>query len=573
MCNNTIDIKRRLIMLTSSTTLLLAGCANYDKELADLNKQQDEGTIELCLNIGAGNDYHTRAPQDGEHGDGLRPEQWYEGKVQQIVVFYYNSADGINADNDTQVKKLAYVGNVPERAYYDDSTTGEDPNCDPNCPPADHYQLTIKLSHEDTDFYEFTTYDHFIAVTNMGDFNAAKLGELRNKIVETPWTPGATFSEYKNFVMSNEHESFYASGDGTKDNPHKVIVTIERVAARMDFVFDPSETKEVTVNPGGGDVDVLQYKAEDNHNGGPVEQYGTVNLTHVRPFNVMQAKSNQGSYLIKRSSTPNNSTDYSFLTPEQAYNATAPGDFPLVVDPTTWAKGVSDALGDWYGTTRSEKVNATYAANPAYKVHHKTGGIHGFAGGLSTDEYGYKYYVLDYVNENTMPADKSLHEYATGYILRAVYKPTTVYEGERDAEHNLTSITPTSYSLGKTFYRYRPLVTEFDESLSRYFIDEDDARDYGEMQLRATGIPFVVETYEKGVCYYHAYARHDNSGGSAGVTPMEFGIVRNNIYRLKVSFSGPGFPDPDVTDDEPLGIKPYIFTRPWYKVVHEEITI
>ena len=561
------------LMPIAFTPLLLTGCADYDAVYEEAMRQKDVGTIVINLSIGADLEHTSRTPQGGEHGDGHELGQHNENAVHNMCIFRYNTADGIGSkDGSLPIFKLAYVDKVPPVAITSEAT-GHDAQCDPSCPYTEHYHTKIVLNQKQTNYYQYRTGDHFIVVTNMGDVTSdGTLGGLRDLTVTQPWTGiGTDFSNYDYFVMSNEHESYYEAGDGSENNPHKVTVTIERMAARIDFAYNEAATTPDQVSFFGksGTHNVLKYTID----GGNDEVY----LTHVRPFNVKQAA--QGSYLIKRSACPKESNTYSYLIPETAYKdkaaGKAPNEFPLVVEPTTWLKGGGSADPD--DDTRSAIVNAEYASNSDYAVHYPTGND-GFSDGLTGSTE--KYYVLGYANENTMEAGLSLKEYATGYILRAVYNPEKVYKSTRDdGSLDDTEDLATDYELGKTFYRYRPLATTFDEADCRYFTAADDVAaetlvsKYGNHQLKATGIPYVIEKYTNGVCYYHVYARHDNSGGSPFATPMEFGIVRNNIYRLKVSFTGPGYPDPEVTNTEPLGIKPYLYTRPWYKVEHEEIEI
>lgn len=561
----------------ASTTLLLTGCADYDGLYEEMMRQETEGTIELRLSIDDGSNHTSRSPLGGEDGDGRELGQHHENDVTKILVFYYNAGAGINATGTTPVTKLAYVEDATD-VVEKTGTIGDDP-LNPDCSHTGTYHYkSIKLSPTQTNNYKYKAGDHYIVITNADDFNALTLDDVRNKFIGNTWTgTGTNFTTYTDFVMSNEHESYYTSGDGTEDNPNIITVTIERMAARIDFAFvadDDDVTKQTSINISGVDIPVLQYPANDTPKGGAKTKYGEVNLTHVRPFNVKQA--GQGSYLIKRSAKPDKS-DLKFLAPETAYAGGAVADFPLVVEPTTWLKETAPASATWYGGTYSNNVNAAYAADANYAVHHATAND-GFGDGLSTDASvspAVNYYVLDYANENTMRVDESLKDFATGYILRAVYKPETVYKSTQTdgSLTNADKCTGSEYTVGTTFYRYRPLVTEFDESLPRYFTTEALAKKYGDHILATIGVPYVIETFTNGVCYYPAYIRHDNAGGAVGVTPMEFGVVRNNIYRLKVTFSGPGYTTPEIQSTEPLGIKPYIYTRPWYKVEHEEITI
>ena len=69
------------------------------------------------------------------------------------------------------------------------------------------------------------------------------------------------------------------------------------------------------------------------------------------------------------------------------------------------------------------------------------------------------------------------------------------------------------------------------------------------------------------ICYYNLWLRHYNDVDDANPSnphahmPMEYATVRNNIYRVAVSFSGPG--DPEPTMREPDTMKARIFVRKW----------
>lgn len=65
-----------------------------------------------------------------------------------------------------------------------------------------------------------------------------------------------------------------------------------------------------------------------------------------------------------------------------------------------------------------------------------------------------------------------------------------------------------------------------------------------------------VKAYENGTCYYLYWIRHENNGINSLMGPMEFAIVRNNIYDLSVKeisglgLSGVDVPDPKDDDED-----------------------
>ncbi|MDD7759244.1 MAG: fimbria major subunit, partial [Bacteroidales bacterium] len=69
--------------------------------------------------------------------------------------------------------------------------------------------------------------------------------------------------------------------------------------------------------------------------------------------------------------------------------------------------------------------------------------------------------------------------------------------------------------------------------------------------------------FEGGVCYYNMWIHHAPTVASdpQQTRPMDFAVVRNNIYRVCVSFTGPGDPKPDMR--EPNNIQSRVFVRAW----------
>lgn len=561
-------------LFTLGVGAVLTGCHDYTDEVAEV--VANEAPIVLDLRIGtdvhatrAVSDRLTRAlPMGGEDGDGREVGEDFENAVTDISLYYYQAPSGIASPDATPVRRMVYIDDLSTLEGVTQETVGE------------KIVKHIPLKRSMLDNYRYSYGDQFIVVANMGTVTApTTLGALRNMLVSKAWTgtAGAAKSTYSKFVMSNERNSYYYERKGTKDEPHLITVDIERVAARLDFCSNGCDRLLGTGGdadsplPGGNGEPCIEYTAHDG------SDVGKVYVTHVRPFNVMK----EPTYLIKRSALTSSETPV-YLKNEVAYNGS---EFAYVVEPHTWSKvakpsnNTTDNLTAWYGDTRYAKVNADYANNFDYRVHvNKADDADGFNVGRGYSHVSKtedltnaftNFYVLDYANENTMPEGATTHEVATGYIVRAYYKPNNVYQ---DAD----CTTPVSYSIGSIdLYRYRPLLTEFKESKCVYFTTKAVAEAYG---AKFPAVPFVVEKFTNGICYYITYLRHDNGNDvtpfDPDITPMEYGIVRNNIYRLKCSFTGPGYNEiPPTPTFEPLGIKPYIFVRRWYQIEHPEINI
>lgn len=551
--------------LASATSFV--GCSDYDvPEGWGVDQLSDEYVLTLYIGSEGGLFSRASNPAGGEPGDGRELGQHNENNIENLELYYYEG--GINTP-DATLTRILYKSDV---AYRPDVTTK----------PTDTELLSteIKFQASETECnYQFKTGDHFIVVANMGSKNYHTLSELRNDLVEHAWTEPSTFTcvgDYNMFVMSNERESWSKKGTGSETDPHQLRVTIERVAARLDFCTTNSNPGTV---PSGSTIEsgkpALIYPVEDRG-----VEIGTMYITHVRPFNVMQ----KPAYLIKRSAPPQDHSDITYLAAENNYVSGDFDQFPLVLEEYTWGKPIDGSTPDFsglYGATYFPSIasDAWFTSTERYRVHNTTSTDGFSANGISTngDSYCKNYYVLDYANENTMRAAASTSNTVTGMLLRGIFKPKDIYSTVVTSSAALTpSDKSTSYKVGDNVYRFRPMLTDYNESNCVYFDNLPAAEAY--MTYHGTTAS-VIDTYTNGVCYFPVYLRHDHGDDAspahpAEATPMEFATVRNNIYRLKVSFTGPGYATiPQAKDIEPLGIKPYIFVRKWYQIKHDEIEI
>lgn len=107
---------------------------------------------------------------------------------------------------------------------------------------------------------------------------------------------------------------------------------------------------------------------------------------------------------------------------------------------------------------------------------------------------------LGYTLENTVSREHQTNAYCTTVVFRARYTPQGISEGQ-------------------TFYTCNgKLYTSHEEALK---------------ESRTYRMP--VHEYPDGICYYTWRVRHSNDGDNVRQGIMEYAIVRNNIYRLKIS--------------------------------------
>ena len=138
-----------------------------------------------------------------------------------------------------------------------------------------------------------------------------------------------------------------------------------------------------------------------------------------------------------------------------------------------------------------------------------------------------KYHTLDYTEENVVIVqyvEESMSKYCTGVVFKARYTPDGMKEG--------TSFY--SYA-GKIYEKLSDVETAMGGNIH---LDGNNYSTYG------------VSYYKDGICYYTYWIRHADDGNPNVISPMEYAIVRNNLYQLKVnSISGIGGDKPETVSD------------------------
>ncbi len=122
------------------------------------------------------------------------------------------------------------------------------------------------------------------------------------------------------------------------------------------------------------------------------------------------------------------------------------------------------------------------------------------------------YSLLDYTTENVVKAEDSENTcatYCTGIVFKAKYKP---------ADISTTDVT---------FYRYN----------GKCYASLDDIKDViGNQSISDDNLSqFGITKYQDGICYYTYWIKHAEDGDDTTVSPMEYAIVRNNIYQINVT--------------------------------------
>ena len=332
---------------------------------------------------------------------------------------------------------------------------------------------------------------------------------------------------------------------------------------------------------GSGISDRLEYAIDDTGN--------KLYVYNILPVNVMQ----KPSYLFKKVTSKLNSPDSwkcDDLMKVKSFNWGGLEDTDVsgipstyVMERTTTQKKLDGSTlsdyTDWFGDSRVDKVidNIQNADNGKFGVYYSESRV---ASGNDPTTYDCdRISIISYANENTHPTDCFHSNYLTGLAFRGIYIPAKIYKGYTsafvEAEGSLIEMTAADKVDFDTekgeIYRYSPSNREeVRESEALYFSNYEALEAYRkdhpedsaiETRFSAVGAP--DENQLGFVCYYNLWLRHynDEKADPHMSYPMEYATVRNNIYRVKVSFNGPG--DPEPTMREPDTMQARIFVRKW----------
>jgi hypothetical protein len=332
----------------------------------------------------------------------------------------------------------------------------------------------------------------------------------------------------------------------TKTNPLQFTVNAERCFAKISYA---SETTEFPL------WSVIGAKDDTNP-----KDLGTVKLESYALMNVATSyycfrhvgalegftkstdinKYHYGTYFIKKKTTDTetNTSDYVF-DPYSIYKTVTTAD-----DQTLQLACPSDAYLNPIGNLSAPAATDEDSA-PVSTAITADGTTFTALNASST---------LGYVPENVMTAENQKKGYVTGVIFKAKLKPSTVYrmptvndeleEGQKVVPlgTNETFTNLWYYQPSKRFYNslWALLTNENLTGFAATALDgivnstlgtETEKTDEAEIATRNS---YGIYKYTKGYCYYPFYITHKQSSESE-MQPMEYVIVRNNDYQLKVN--------------------------------------
>lgn len=508
-------------------------------------------------------------PTGGEQGDGTETGQNYENTVKRAVAFFYQGS-GVNAEGTTRIQAA-----VPFTfTSYADGSNGVDRV----------YTTTPQTVDLDNGTY------HLLLVANPGtDWWSGKsltLGDVRDHIQQQAWQQAAD-GGYSDFVMTSAADATVTLNFNPENDPAKATVDVERMAARLDYQAEAS------------------YPCQDSLYSG-----ATAEITGAALVNNLTA----GSYLTKRVANDVNGTGLSYLGDE---TADAGVQTNYVLDPWT-AQKTADYDNFTIGDAKAQPASALYGvwfdgswADPNQWASY-------VKAGTSVSDGSWQ--RIGYTLENTTAATEAGSRYSTGVVFKAKFHPqglpnykdgatffsygTNLYASMEDLMtyfygsvftddfNNITSCT--TWGEVKKFIT-STLLTNDPSGYYTWLKNQADSKDdadavadvksltwsqymwtecgysksadgavtldqNGKVTRRALR-PTGVRTYEDATCYYTWWVRHSNDGQDDTNGIMEYAIVRNNIYKLKVnSIYSLGS---DIPTDEDHGLVIEVYVNDW----------
>lgn len=476
-----------------------AGCKD-DTFLSSETEEEDGNGIYVSIMVNTGGNGVSRAgttPTPGENGDGLQHGMGDENKIYSLIVYFFQGEEsngkrmGINSSEPEKIPVYKLKFDSDELYVGNNATDNYD---------AVYYSVTKEVSEIGLNIGQ--TYDVLVVanidydplkasfeINTLQDLQNAAFIDIMEKIENND--KFAMSSAVSEFNAEDGINSVTIEASNTKNNPAVVRVDVERMVARIDCHINEEGIYKVKGRP---DDEVK------------LDSFIVVNkyIANVD----LENNNNYYSYWFKRvADTDNLSTnpDITYLGDETTSNNIASNyvigpmtltppkiidriDFPYDHSLYYYKNDHSGWEDNWISTT--DLLNRQ----------------------LTSTHNNVTYYFLDYVQENVLPVEALNQEngmayYCTGIVFKAKYQPAGI-------------------TTNGTFYRYKG---KFYSSL--YEIENE----YGFVLSEYNYGQFGITKYQDGTCYYTYFIKHAEDGDDTTVSPMEYAIVRNNIYQINVT--------------------------------------
>lgn len=491
----------RYMVAASLLLPLVCACSSEDNGdgMAEPQLASSNQYINLNIVVSSGSEGTMRGtPAGGENGDGREAGSERENLVTGVTVMLYEDDNGINTSAETT---LAFC------KYYPVSLVSRETAGTPYAIKTDEAVYSTGDQPLVGSGLDMSKKYHAIVVANQNMAStfttASKVKDVRDYVTTQVYSGSGLGADASHFVMSLETDytvNFTSPSSkttvGNKTTYHFDNIRIERLAARVDFWTNKATYGEKDALSHNYSVPGYVYPVWKTTDTTVPTSTDQFVLTAVTPFNLYNA----GEYLFKRT---NDAAPY--LAEETTTN--------YVIDPNTASK--TTASPTYYNNTLTylvgiDETNLSLSAATGYFQAANALYVSSTQKAKFTGDGDKDNFILCYPRENTLSTSSPLYYYATGVAI----------EGD-----------------------YYPAGSAADLTKAKHFIYYGYLRHQGE----GTG-PYTIK------------ARTDLSTTETYTTPMNFSVVRNNLYRISID---------KITEKGELELK--IMVKKWDTFTHSWI--
>lgn len=559
----------RIYGIITVLLLSLGACSLIHDDMEELGYREDGSAyayVSLTIHTGTTGNVTRANPTGGETGDGYEDGQTYENAVSNLTLFFYPAAlddGGVNRNGDIEFTAKVYITNPAPNGNMEDGTQ-----------PIDK---TFTVGPVKVDGLKTNQQYHVLAVANAGDLTVQEKGivsldDLRKAKINQVYTYNPEQKAYSNFVMASEGDEdpvLDIKYDNSKDNPATTSIDLERLVARVDYqAIDP---KGQPANDGIYEIDNV----------------GTAQITGALLVNTLKGTA-ENSFLFKRVTLENGAANGNFTWLGDETNDQNGAATNYVLDPLFTSKTGADQSSNYdnyftgfnYANSNTweslfiegidingwkcvgyPKENTAVGASK----YHTTGIVFKAAIMLNEKdkpvtffEWKGKLYntvekimqAFDPTNWNDRIAETNQWTTVSSWDdLRSIiiahlkddpagYKDflASMAEGKNGEIEDKSVLRWSSYMRNNCFYEENDGSVSVDvgeetpDGITRQILAEKAGNEGG-----------GIRTYKDGICYYTYWIKHANNNedgddmplGKGGI--MEYGIVRNNVYKLNVT--------------------------------------
>ena len=366
------------------------------------------------------------------------------------------------------------------------------------------------------------TYDIFVTANTNRIVTKSNEDEFLAHIDSTTYVRGSIDDISNGVVMTNRASANMATVIVKKPDETSTVVNIslERVVARLDIAKGADEFKLTDT----GGVQYATVKLQDFYIVNLAKYYYTFRHTAV--------------LTSMTEPTWNIATHFGNIADVNGY-VIDPYFFKKTIDATSFTN--QDKYYEHYYGDLTNPNSAQWTA---------------FNAANTTPDY-----KTIYCLENCMLAPAQKNGYSTGVLFRAIVEPyNNVYKLNSASALELVT-NPALYPEVLYYYDYRFFTTP--QALAKYVSDKGGGSNYKVQKFEKTDAGYI--------CYYKYWIRHLDNYRPTEMGVMEFGIVRNNLYRMLVTNvsdlgqSGTAYLNvlPDIPDEGEASLQVELNVVPW----------